>query len=94
MIIKYMQILQILLKSISKNSSSTFKNSQELSQQCIGPFVDIGIGTSALELELELEPILQTSLLPPKSCDTLISWSRDKFKTLYLHFHKVCGLLT
>ena len=32
----YMQILQILMQSISKNSSSTFKNSQELSQQCIG----------------------------------------------------------
>ena len=32
----YMQILQILMQSISKNSSSTFKNSQELSNQCIG----------------------------------------------------------
>ena len=32
----YMQILQILMQSISKNSSSTFKNSQELSRQCIG----------------------------------------------------------
>ena len=32
----YMQILQILIESISKNSSSSFKNSQELSQQCIG----------------------------------------------------------
>ena len=29
-----------------------------------GPFVNLGIGTSALELELELELILQTSLFP------------------------------
>ena len=37
MIIKnYMQILQILMQSIFKNSSDTFKNSQELSQQWIG----------------------------------------------------------
>ena len=37
MIIKnYMQILQILMQSIFKNSSGTFKNSQELSQQWIG----------------------------------------------------------
>ena len=31
-----------------------------------GPFVNLGIGTSALELELELELILQTSLFPGK----------------------------
>ena len=29
-----------------------------------GPFVNLGIGTSALELELELELILQTPLFP------------------------------
>ena len=31
-----METLQILMQSISKNSSSTFNDSQELSQQCIG----------------------------------------------------------
>ena len=30
----------------------------------VGPFVNPGIGTSALELELELELILQTPVFP------------------------------
>ena len=30
----------------------------------VRPFVNLGIGTSALELELELELILQTPLFP------------------------------
>ena len=119
------------------------------------PFVNLGIGTSALELELELELILQTPLFPvplglwtpnlagwwfrmrgphpqsdvilrcrghvtnkkryisvftrsmhlklswmvtynegtspTKSSDKSTKWSRDKWKTLCLHFHKAYG---
>ena len=43
----------------------------------IRPFVNLGIGTSALELELELELILQTSLFPGLSnlwIPNLVGW--------------------
>ena len=31
---------------------------------------------------------------PTKSRDISVKWSRDKYKTSYLHFHKVYGSLT
>ena len=65
----------------------------------------IGIGTDITNaiISSSMKPIdpkvsrvvTQEERTPPtKSRDTLISWSRDKQKTLYLHFHNVYGSLT
>ena len=73
----------------------------------LGPFVNLGIGTSALELELE-NAIIFSSITPLDP--NLAGWSlrmRGRHpqshvtirhcghvankKTVYLHFHKTCG---
>ena len=70
------------------------------------PFVNLGIGTTALELalELELELIQQTQLFlfsqglsTPNLAGWWLrmrgstTWSCDKSKTLYLHIRKAYG---
>ena len=51
---------QVFTKAHVLNFSS-FKSKLEA---FLRPFVNLSIGTSALELELELELVLQTSLFP------------------------------
>ena len=51
------------------------------------------ISTFTRPMDLKLSRLVtQDEGIPPtKSRDTPITWSRDKSKTLYLHFHKAYG---
>ena len=72
----------------------------------IRPYVNLGIGigigtdTTNAIVSTPARPVgTKTSRMviqdeettPTKSRDTPMLWSRDKYKTLYLHFHKAYG---